>query len=388
MTTAPLYCCQDDDRTFNLLRYSWCGESHKHEIRTARTGSCAGHRTVHRLNDTRYTTQGTVNRGEGPGVLRKFPVFFAHFWEHYSRVRLERLIAALMGFASGPHNFWTFDTRPGPVGSNVKREVLGAKQRTSRTRPGRWWRACQLNVKRTSSWGVACLRPATSRRFSCPTSNARTTFHGRVLIVDRYREAGRRPTSRRRWAFPQCVRRWITRYETAGEAGLHDRSPRPDSMPACTSAETREKVVDLCQREWRGQNWIGPGLGLAFRTVGGILRRHQMPYLSEGGPMTGKPSRRRRPPRCATNATGPANWCTCTPVKLTWIADGGEWRGLAAAPAPPVTAPRVSASTRPPPGRWTTPAVVPDENGLRAPASSPVQSISSGHTRWTGSTGR
>ena len=33
--------------------------------------------------------------------------------------------------------------------------------------------------------------------------------------------------------------------------------------------------------ERRGQDWLGPELGLPARTVSRILRRHQVPYLRE-----------------------------------------------------------------------------------------------------------
>lgn len=37
----------------------------------------------------------------------------------------------------------------------------------------------------------------------------------------------------------------------------------------------------------RGQDWIGPELGVAPRTVARILRRHQVPYLRELDRITG-----------------------------------------------------------------------------------------------------
>jgi len=122
-----------------------------------------------------------------------------------------------------------------------------------------------------------------------PHSNARTTFHGRVLIVDRYREGWPKAHIAAAMGISRkCVSRWICRYETDGDAGLHDRSSRPHSMPARTSAETEQKVVELRRVERRGQDWIGPELGLAARTVSRIMRRHEMPYLSECDPMTGE----------------------------------------------------------------------------------------------------
>ncbi len=68
--------------------------------------------------------------------------------------------------------------------------------------------------------------------------NARTTFHGRLLIVQRHRAgwpqahiAAAMGVSRR------CVKNWIDRYAAEGEAGLHDRSSRPHRTPTRTRAE-------------------------------------------------------------------------------------------------------------------------------------------------------
>jgi transposase InsO family protein len=46
-------------------------------------------------------------------------------------------------------------------------------------------------------------------------------------------------------------------------------------------------VIELRRRERRGQDWLGPELGLPPRTVSRILRRYQMPYLRECDPITG-----------------------------------------------------------------------------------------------------
>ncbi|PQP23454.1 helix-turn-helix domain-containing protein [Rhodococcus opacus] len=70
---------------------------------------------------------------------------------------------------------------------------------------------------------MACLSPTTNRRFLCPD-----TFHGKVLIVDRYREGWPKAHIAAAMGISRkCVSRWISRYETDGDAGLHDRSSRP-----------------------------------------------------------------------------------------------------------------------------------------------------------------
>jgi hypothetical protein len=47
-------------------------------------------------------------------------------------------------------------------------------------------------------------------------------------------------------------------------------------------------VLHLRHVERRGQDWIGPELGVPARTVSAILRRHQVPYLRECDPLTGE----------------------------------------------------------------------------------------------------
>ena len=62
--------------------------------------------------------------------------------------------------------------------------------------------------------------------------NARLTVHGRKLIVDRYRAGWRQAQIAAAMGVSRkCVRTWITRFETEGEAGLFDRSSRPHQPP-------------------------------------------------------------------------------------------------------------------------------------------------------------
>ena len=49
-----------------------------------------------------------------------------------------------------------------------------------------------------------------------------------------------------------------------------------------------QRVLQLRADERRGQDWIGPELGLSARTVSAILRRHRVPYLHECDPLTGE----------------------------------------------------------------------------------------------------
>jgi transposase len=119
--------------------------------------------------------------------------------------------------------------------------------------------------------------------------NARTTVHGRKLIVERYAAgwtqaqiAGAMGISRK------CVRTWIARFAAEGEAGLVDRSSRPHTSPTRTAVETEDRIVELRGRERRGPAWISAELGVPARTVSRVLVRRGQPRLAALDPMTGE----------------------------------------------------------------------------------------------------
>jgi hypothetical protein len=73
--------------------------------------------------------------------------------------------------------------------------------------------------------------------------NARTTVHGRKLIVARHRAGWRQAhIAAAMGVSRKCVRTWITRYQTEGEAGLVDRSSRPRTSPTRTPAEVEDRI--------------------------------------------------------------------------------------------------------------------------------------------------
>ncbi|OBK63222.1 hypothetical protein A5653_25150 [Mycobacterium colombiense] len=85
----------------------------------------------------------------------------------------------------------------------------------------------------------------------------------------------------------KCVHTWIGRYSAEGDAGPWDRSSRPHCSPRRTTHDVEQCVVAARRAHRRGQNWLGPELGIPARTIGRILRRHNEPYLRECDPMTG-----------------------------------------------------------------------------------------------------
>ena len=99
--------------------------------------------------------------------------------------------------------------------------------------------------------------------------NARLTFHGRRLLVQRVRREGM-PVAHVAQAMGvsrQCAHRWVARFDAEGEAGLVDRSSRPHRMPTRTTAEVEALVLAARLEHRRGQDWLGPELGVPARTV-------------------------------------------------------------------------------------------------------------------------
>ena len=83
--------------------------------------------------------------------------------------------------------------------------------------------------------------------------NARLTVHGRLLIVQRHQQGWRQAhIAAAMGVSRKCVKTWIQRYATEGEAGLQDRSSRPHSCPTKTSTEVEQRVLELRHRERRG----------------------------------------------------------------------------------------------------------------------------------------
>jgi len=158
--------------------------------------------------------------------------------------------------------------------------------------------------------------------------NARLNHYGRLLLVDRVCRQG--------WAVShaakamgisrQCAHRWVGRWRADGEAGLADRSSRPRSCPTRTAAVVEAKIVALRTSHRRGQDWIGPELGVPARTVSRVLRRHRLPYLAECDPLTGEPIRSSKQTACRYERDRPGELVHMDVKKIGKIPDGGGWK--------------------------------------------------------------
>jgi len=177
-----------------------------------------------------------------------------------------------------------------------------------------------------------------------PHRNARLTVHGRQLLVDRV--ASGRPVAHvasELGVSRQCAHRWVARYRLGGREALADRSSRPRRSPTKTPVEVEQRLVELRRAERRGQDWLGPELGVPARTVSRVLRRHQLPYLRDCDPLTGQPIRSSKATAARYERDRPGELVHMDVKKIGKIPDGGGWKahGRAATKAEKMRQPKI-----------------------------------------------
>jgi transposase InsO family protein len=160
-----------------------------------------------------------------------------------------------------------------------------------------------------------------------PHGNARTTVHGRKLIVARHQAGWRQAHIAAAMGISRkCVRTWIRRYEAEGEAGLVDRSSRPHTSPTKTPVEVEDRIVELRDRERKGPDWLGAELGVPARTVSRVLVRRGQPRLCTLDPMTGEVIRSSKATAVRYERSRPGELVHMDVKKLGRIPAGGGWR--------------------------------------------------------------
>jgi transposase InsO family protein len=161
-----------------------------------------------------------------------------------------------------------------------------------------------------------------------PHRNARLTVHGRRTLVHRVLHQNRpcAHVAAEMGISRQCASRWVARYLSEGETGLHDRSSRPHHQPTRTPAQVEAEVVAAREHQRRGQDQIGPELGVPARTVSRILRRHHCPYLNELDPLTGERIRASKTTAVRYERDHPGELVHMDVKKIGRIPDGGGWR--------------------------------------------------------------
>lgn len=158
-------------------------------------------------------------------------------------------------------------------------------------------------------------------------ATARLTVHGRRLIVQRH-QAGwpQAHIAAAMGVSRKCVKTWIDRYASEGDAGLETRSSRPHTTPTRTSAEVEKRVLDARAADRSGPDVLGPKVGVPARTVSRILRRHHVPYLRECDPITGDVIRSSKQTATRYERDRPGELVHMDVKKLGKIPDGGGWR--------------------------------------------------------------
>ncbi|KOG11134.1 MULTISPECIES: IS481 family transposase [Streptomyces] len=150
--------------------------------------------------------------------------------------------------------------------------------------------------------------------------NARLTVFGRRLLVERVRSG--RPVAHvaaEMGISRATAHKWVRRWRTEGDAGLHDRSSRPRTTPHRTSPALEAHVCDLRRSRKLGPARIAPILDLPTSTVHRILARHGLGRLAWLDRPTGEPIRRYERAR-------PGELVHVDIKKLGNIPDGGGWR--------------------------------------------------------------
>ncbi|WP_333779005.1 IS481 family transposase [Streptomyces sp. IBSBF 3136] len=152
--------------------------------------------------------------------------------------------------------------------------------------------------------------------------NARLTVHGRRLLVERV--CAGRPVAHvaaEMGVSRATAHKWVRRWRTEGEPGLHDRSSRPRTTPHRTPAMVEASVCRLRQARKLGPARIGPVLGLPASTVHRILVRHGLNRLAHLDRPTGEVIRRYERDR-------PGELVHVDVKKLGRIPDGGGHKVL------------------------------------------------------------
>ena len=119
------------------------------------------------------------------------------------------------------------------------------------------------------------------------------------------------------------AKRWATRFEAEGEAGMVDRSSRPHRMPhrmpRLTPQPVVRKIVHLRWKQRLGPVEIAARVPVAASTVGRVLRRCGISRLNQIDRVTGEPVRRYEHPH-------PGSLIHVDVKKLGNIPDQGGWR--------------------------------------------------------------
>lgn len=159
-------------------------------------------------------------------------------------------------------------------------------------------------------------------------ANARLTFHGRCLLIQRIRFEGR-PVShvaKEMGLSRQAAHRWVERFDQEGFDGLHDRSSRPHSVANRTPASVEAAVLAARDDLRAGRDRVAAATGVPARTVSRILARHGRPPVSALDPTTGQAIRAWQATAVRYERPAPGDLVHLDVKKLGRIPEGGGWR--------------------------------------------------------------
>lgn len=100
--------------------------------------------------------------------------------------------------------------------------------------------------------------------------NARTTFTGRKLLIERIRVVGLMPAAEAAGISPRTARKWLQRFEESGEADLMDRSSRPARTHTTVDDELRTRIERL-RRARMSMRTIAGVVGRSVATISRVL---------------------------------------------------------------------------------------------------------------------
>ena len=100
--------------------------------------------------------------------------------------------------------------------------------------------------------------------------NARTTFAGRKLLIERIGSVGLMPAAEAAGISPRTARKWLWRFEAQGEEGLMDRSSRPSKTRSTVDDGLRTRIEQL-RRARMPMRTIARVVGRSVATISRVL---------------------------------------------------------------------------------------------------------------------
>ena len=100
--------------------------------------------------------------------------------------------------------------------------------------------------------------------------NARLTFEGRKLLIERIAVMGLMPAAEGAGISRQTARKWLRRFDDGGEDALRDRSSRPRRTRTTVDAEVAERIEQL-RRARMPMRSIAAVVGRSVATISRFL---------------------------------------------------------------------------------------------------------------------